>query len=68
MGAGEPSLIPPNAYTYVLITLFLAQLQIGMALQPKLSLRRQWMGLRPKYNILGLGRGKLWIACPVDFL
>ena len=35
-----------------------------MDLQPKLSLRRQLMGLSPKYNDLGLGRDMAWYACP----
>ena len=26
------------------------------------------MGLRPKYNILGFGRGWVWIACPCGLL
>ena len=34
-------------------------MQLGMDLQPKLSLRRQLMGLRPKYNDLILGRAWL---------
>ena len=39
------------------------QLPLGMDLQPKLSLRRQLMGLSPKYNDLGLGRDMAWYAC-----
>ena len=31
---------------------------------PELSLRRQLMGLSPKYNDLGLGRDIAWYACP----
>ena len=41
----------------------LGQLQLGMDLQQKLSLRRQLMGLSPKYNDLGLGRDMAWYAC-----
>ena len=33
------------------------QLQLGIDLQPKLSLRRQLMDLSPKYNDLGFGQG-----------
>ena len=44
------------------------QLQLGMDLQPKLSLRRQLMGLSPKYNDLGLGRDMAWNACPWGLL
>ena len=44
------------------------QLQFGMDLQPKLSLRRQLMGLSPKYNDLGLGKDMAWYACPWGLL
>ena len=47
---------------------FPGQLQLGMDLQPKMSLRRQLMGLSPKYNDLGLGRGMAWYACPWELL
>ena len=46
---------------------FPGQLQLGMDLQPKLSLRRQLMGLSLKYNEsndLGWGRDMVWYACP----
>ena len=40
------------------------QLQLGMDLQTKLSLRRQLIGLSQEYNDLGLGRDMAWNACP----
>ena len=39
-------------------------MQLGMDLQPKLSLLRQLIGLSPKYNDLGLGTVMAWYACP----
>ena len=50
----------------VLRLLQLAKLQLGMDLQPKLSLRRQLMGLSLKYNELGFGQGHgLFITFPI---
>ena len=43
---------------------FLSQDNCNLDLQPKLSLRRQLMGLSPKYNDLGLGRDMTWYASP----
>ena len=48
--------------------IFPGQLQLGMDLQPKLSLRRQLVGLSPKYNDLGLGRDMAWYVCPWGLL
>ena len=53
----------PNAYTDRLKFSFPGQLQLGMDLQPKLSLRRKLMGLSSKYNDLGLGRDMAWCVC-----
>ena len=47
---------------------FPGQLQLRMDLQPKLSLRRQLIGLSPKYNDLWLGRDMTWYACPWGLL
>ena len=50
----------------VLRLLQLAKLQLGMDLQPKLSLRRQLMSLSLKYNELGFGQGHgLFIIFPI---
>ena len=46
----------------LLVLYFTYLIQLGMDLQPKLSLRRQLMGLNPKYNGIGLGRGMSWYA------
>ena len=51
-----------TSFFFIRIPFSLGQLQLGMALQPTLSNRRQWISLRLKYNILGLGRGQVWIA------
>ena len=47
---------------------FPGQLQLGLDLQPKLWLRRQLIGLSPKYNELGLGKDMAWCACPWGLL
>ena len=56
----------PYAYTDGAEIFFLPQdnCNFGMNLQPKLSLRKQLMGLSPKYNDLRLYRDMAWYACP----
>ena len=59
----------PNAYTDGLnLSLFPRTTATWNELTIELPLRKQLMGLSPKYNDLGLGRDMAWYACPWELL